>query len=195
MTEPLDVRLETPRLLLALAAPNAVQQVVAYYVENRAHLEPWEPHRPAGWLDETAVRARLAHAREELALDQSLRLLLFARSDGRMIGTCNFTQIVRGPLQACVLGYSLAQREQGKGYMTEALGAAIGLVWSFLRLHRVEASYAPTNERSGRLLRRFGFVVEGYARDYLFTGGVWRDHIRTALTNPEHRWSEPWKPR
>ena len=33
-------------------------------------------------------------------------------------------------------------------------------------------------------LRGLGFVPEGYARDYLFIDGAWRDHIMTALTNP-----------
>lgn len=46
------------------------------------------------------------------------------------------------------------------------------------------ANYVPTNERSGRLLRRLGFTVEGYARDYLFIDGAWRDHVLTSLTNP-----------
>jgi len=40
--------------------------------------------------------------------------------------------------------------------------------------------------RSGKLLRRQGFVVEGYSRDYLRIDGEWQDHIRTALVNP--RW-------
>ena len=46
------------------------------------------------------------------------------------------------------------------------------------------ANYMPINERSGRLLRSLGFQVEGYARDYLYVGGAWRDHVLTALTNP-----------
>ena len=49
----------------------------------------------------------------------------------------------------------------------------------------IQAAYVPANERSGRLLRRLGFTVEGYARDYLYIGGAWRDHIVTARTRPE----------
>ena len=40
--------------------------------------------------------------------------------------------------------------------------------------------YQPNNERSGRLLRSLGFTVEGYARDYLYIDGAWRDHVLTA---------------
>ena len=56
------------------------------------------------------------------------------------------------------------------------------------------ANYIPHNERSGRLLRRLGFMVEGYARDYLFINGAWRDHILTALTNPNPRPPPPARP-
>jgi len=45
------------------------------------------------------------------------------------------------------------------------------------------SSYLPTHERSGRLLRRLGFTVEGYARDYLLLDGEWRDHILTSLVS------------
>jgi ribosomal-protein-alanine N-acetyltransferase len=43
----------------------------------------------------------------------------------------------------------------------------------------------PRNQRSGNLLKRLGFVVEGYARDYLLINDRWEDHILTSLTNPD----------
>ena len=57
---------------------------------------------------------------------------------------------------------------EGAGLMFEALTAAVEYVFAERRLHRIMANYVPTNERSGRLLRRLGFAVEGYARDYLY---------------------------
>ena len=37
---------------------------------------------------------------------------------------------------------------------------------------------------SAALLARLGFVREGLARDYLYIGNAWRDHVLNALTNP-----------
>jgi len=67
----------------------------------------------------------------------------------------------------------------------EAAGAVVTYAFETLRLHRLETSYQPTNERSGRVLRKLGFVVEGYARDYLFLNGAWRDGILAARINPD----------
>jgi ribosomal-protein-alanine N-acetyltransferase len=49
------------------------------------------------------------------------------------------------------------------------------------------AGYVPHNIRSAAVLRRAGFTVEGYARDYILINGRWEDHILTAITNPD--WS------
>jgi len=70
--------------------------------------------------------------------------------------------------------------------MAEALRALIAYAFGELGFHRIMANYIPTNERSGLLLRRLGFVVEGYARDYLEIDGAWRDHVLTSLTNPNY---------
>ena len=68
--------------------------------------------------------------------------------------------------------------------MAEALAGAIDFAFDSLHLHRIEANYMPHNRRSGNTLRRLGFVVEGYARDYLLINGKWEDHILTSLSNP-----------
>jgi ribosomal-protein-alanine N-acetyltransferase len=124
-------------------------------------------------------------AREDFERGRSLKLVMFDinEPDGPVIGECNFTNFIRGPFQACFLGYKIDYRLEGRGLMREALTAAIAFTFDVLRLHRIMANYLPVNERSGRLLRRLGFVVEGYARDYLLIDGEWRDHVLTSLTN------------
>jgi len=101
-----------------------------------------------------------------------------------VLGVCNFTQIARGTMQSCHLGYALAANHEGQGLMREALTAAIDYLFLELELHRIMAGYMPHNERSAGLLARLGFEIEGHARQYLRIDGKWQDHVLTALINP-----------
>ena len=123
-----------------------------------------------------------------------MRLFMFLGE--RVIGSVSFTNVSRGALQGCWLGYSLDGREQGNGYMTEALRAAIPHAFRVLKLHRIMAGYMPRNRRSARVLRRLGFRVEGRARQYLLIAGRWEDHVLTSLVKPDRaaRASEPSSP-
>jgi ribosomal-protein-alanine N-acetyltransferase len=176
----------TERLLVGLPPRDAAARMLAFYAENRAHLDPWSPPHPPGFFTERYWRERIAAWHSEFRAGTSARFVFVERSDasGPIVGHASFTQVVRGPFQACYLGYAIDARREGLGYMTEGLAASIRFVFDEMRLHRVMANYVPTNERSGSVLRRLGFVVEGYARDYLFVGGAWRDHVLTSLTNP-----------
>lgn len=177
--------IRTKRLLLTIPPAEAGARLLNYVEENREHLSRWSPPAPAGYYTEGFWRERLERVRKEFVQDQSLQLVIFERqrASEQVVGVCNFTNFVRGAFQACYLGYSIDYRYEGRGLMFEALGAAVRYVFDELRLHRIMANYVPTNERSGRLLRHLGFTVEGYARDYLFIAGQWRDHVLTSLTN------------
>ena len=186
MESPRDVpNIETERLLLTIPEADAAPRMLAFVEENREHFAPWAPPAPAGYYTEEFWRDYLRMARQQFEQGLAMRLVFFLRDDtaGAVVGDCNFTNFVRGPFQACYLGYKISERAEGRGLMHEALAAGISYAFEGLRLHRIMANYVPTNERSGRLLRRLGFTVEGYARDYLIVGGAWRDHILTALTN------------
>jgi ribosomal-protein-alanine N-acetyltransferase len=177
--------IETERLLLTIPDAGSAPRMLYYVEENREHFAPWAPPEPAGYYTENFWREYFQTARRQFEQDIALRLVFFLRddADGAVLGDCNFSNFVRGPFQACYLGYKISKRAEGRGLMHEALSAAIPYVFETLRLHRIMANYVPTNERSGRLLRQLGFTVEGYARDYLLVGGAWRDHILTSLTN------------
>lgn len=176
--------LQTPRLLMRLAEDGDVPAILAFYEESRAHLAPFEPLRAAEFYSPGFWHAQVRRNQDEFAAGQSLRLFVFAQErPTHVIGSVNFTAMQRGVAQMCSLGYALAAEAQGQGYMAEALGAAIAYVFETLNLHRIQANYMPRNERSGKLLKRLGFVAEGVARDYLQINGQWEDHLLTSLTN------------
>jgi [ribosomal protein S5]-alanine N-acetyltransferase len=185
MTDQSPLTLHTERLLLHLPGPEAAPRMVDYYESNRAHLTPWEPPFPKGMFTNSFWQHRLSQNQQEYVAGQSMRLVLRMRDDprGPIVGLANFTQIVRGAFMACTLGYSVDQDAQGQGLMGEALARALRHVFDELGLHRVMANYMPINERSGRLLRKLGFAIEGYARDYIYINGQWRDHVLTSLVN------------
>jgi len=178
-------RLTTARTQLTIPEPSEAQRVLDYFERNRARLEPVSPPWAEGFFTREYWRRRLVVAREEFFADQSLRLYVSLRDDPAIVGAVSFTQFFRLALQRCVLGYSVDAAHEGTGLLREALDAAIEYVFDELEFHRIEANYIPTNERSGNVLRRLGFHVEGYARDYLFLGGKWRDHVLTARMNPK----------
>jgi ribosomal-protein-alanine N-acetyltransferase len=180
------VRIETQRLVLTLPPPESGARAAVYWRENREHMARWQPPRPPDFETVEFWQERLRRSIAEHEADRSLRLAALDRGheEGPIVGWVSFTELVRGPVQLAWLGYNIDHRRQHQGLMYEALSAALPWVFTNLRLHRVQAGYEPINERSGRILRRLGFVVEGYARDYIFTAGAWRDQILTALVNP-----------
>ncbi|RKE36973.1 [SSU ribosomal protein S5P]-alanine acetyltransferase [Paraburkholderia sp. BL23I1N1] len=175
----------TARLVLRAASERYACDLQAYYLENREHLQPWEPLRPSGFFEADAIAQRLRLMEQHNAAGNALYLLVHRPESGEVIGDCNFTNIVRGPFQACHLGFSIAKQAEGQGLMRESLTFAIEHVFKNLKLHRIMANYQLENTRSARLLERIGFEREGQARSYLKINGSWADHVLTSLLNPE----------
>lgn len=192
--------LTTQRLVLHLPDVSHSTAVAEFYRENSGHFARWDPPRPSDFTSASYWRNRLREYRDEQVAGQAVRFFARWRADllpteeplgsgeidssTNVVAAINFTQIARGPFLSCSLGYAVDHRFEGQGVMFEALTACLDHIFDVERLHRVSAGYLPINERSGRLLRRLGFVVEGYSRDYLFIDGAWRDHVLTALINP-----------
>jgi ribosomal-protein-alanine N-acetyltransferase len=181
--------IETQRLTIRVPQIADVPEVIRYYRDNRLHLQPFSPAfapdflEVATWLEQVSARAR------ELEAGDAFRAFLFEREfPARVLGNINLTQVHRGAFHSCVLGYNLAESEQGKGYMTEAVRGAVAFAFGVWKLHRVAASYMPRNNRSAAVLQRCGFQIDGHAPAYLFINGRWEDHVLTSIINP--RWGE-----
>lgn len=189
--------IETPRLSLRLLEAGEEKIGISYYKNNLEHLKATGPVFPEDFFSEPFWTKQIEKNRHEFKHDQSLRMFLFekggadsSRDHGNFrqaAGHVSFAGILRGAAQFCYLGYGLAQNKVGQGYMSEILPAAISYAFNEMSLHRIMANYLPTNERSARLLKKLGFNIEGYARDYLLLNGSWQDHILSSLIN--HRWN------
>lgn len=154
-----------------------------FYAVNEAHLQKWSPAVPKGHHALDSWKRRLEE--REIEFENGLSVHFIGTDDGEthVIGGCSLSNIVRGVFQACHMGYSVAKRYEGQGYMKKIVSHAIGYAFNDMKLHRIMANHMPENERSAALLQSLGFEREGYARDYLLINGRWEDHVLNALIN------------
>lgn len=181
------IQIETKRTTLQVLPSSCSERLLKYRVRNRERLAPWEPLRYSSYYTNNECRNALEANQLGFSQGKSICLWGIHNDTSDLVGSCNFTNIVRGPFQACFLGFSVDADYEGGGYMQEMLEPAITYVFEVTGLHRVMANYMPSNIRSAHLLKKLGFEQEGFARSYLKINGRWEDHVLTARVNPVHR--------
>lgn len=180
--------IDTERLRLRLLGAEHASICAAYALRNKDFHAASAPRRTDEFYSSEYWAKRLAGSVQRFNQGTSIEFFIFDRlDDGVVLGECAFDGFAFGVFQACYLGYNLDARQTGNGYMHEALSAALDYVFSEVHIHRVMANYMPTNQPSANVLKRLGFRIEGYAREYLQLNGIWQDHILTALHRNE--WS------
>ena len=174
--------IKTERGILKILEEHQADLLYDYVNTEKKFLSDWEPQRPDSYYELDACRQRIKEIRKSFLTDEGIAFFFLNHSQTKIIGYSNFSHIVRGAFQACYLGYSLAESEQGKGLMNEALTAGIEYMHKEQSIDRIMANYMPRNKASESVLQRLGFEKEGLARNYLKIAGQWEDHILTALT-------------
>ncbi len=178
--------IETERLVLAIPSIPEAERMCLYQVKNEAHFARFTPPKSPRFNTVSYWEDVMRSCAEERRAGTAVRLALFDKRDpdGPILGTCALSNILYGPYRGAILGFGIDGDQQGRGLMSEAVRATLTYAFDTLKLHRVTANHLPTNERSAQLLRKVGFVVEGYARDYLFIDGKFRDHVLNSFPNP-----------
>jgi [ribosomal protein S5]-alanine N-acetyltransferase len=174
------VALQGERIMLRHLDADDAPALLAFMNENRDFLEQWEPAHEEGFLTLDAQAADIEAAAADAAADRRHAFGIFL--DSELVGRIALSQIFRGIFQNAYLGYSIAERWNGQGLGTEAVGVAMEFAFGELGLHRVQAAVMPRNIGSIRVLEKNGFREEGYAVGYLCINGVWEDHRIFART-------------
>ena len=146
---------------------------------NREWLAPWEAADPTG----AATASFGAWAREQRRKGRHATALSLVLEIGRdrFAGQIVASPIVYESARTASVGYWIAHRHAGHGYMPLALALLTDYLIFELALHRVEVNIRPENGASVRVVEKLGFVEEGVARGLLFIDGAWRDHRCFAL--------------
>ena len=114
------LQLQSSRLIIRHGQPKDISAILAYYRDNQAHLAPFEPLKPSAFYTRSYWEESLDQRLLDTQEGRSLRLFVFLRElPDVLIGTINFNNCMRGVFQSCTLGYSLSEKAQGHGYMTD----------------------------------------------------------------------------
>ncbi len=172
-------RIETERLVLTVLDKESAAKVTRFLTENRELFSQYEPEKKEVFYTTVYQEYVLDCEYRAMSEKKYVRYYAFRKEDisqKKVIGTVSFGQLRPFPYSSGIVGYKVAEEEQGKGYGTEMVAAAVEWAFPYFGLHRLEAYVLEDNYASARLLEKCGFTQEGFCRSNLKVNGKWRDH-------------------
>ncbi len=158
----------------------------ALRLRDRSLIQRWDPSSTLTWQQRHSPQQWAAHrhllnraARQGAALPFAITI------NGRFAGQVTVGGVVRGPLHSGWIGYWVDSAAGGHGVATAAAALATAHTLSVGELHRLEATVAPANVASQKVLTHLGYRQEGLLKRYLDIDGGWLDHQLWALTREE----------
>ena len=161
----IPIRFEADRLILRRYEPGDGPMYFAVGQKNRQHLQPFEAGNiilSAKSLEEAEIIVR------ELSVDWIARNSFFMGAFDKK--TLEFIAqiyvgVVNWELPEFEIGYFVDVDHQGRGYVTEAVKAALGFIFDNLHAQRVCLHTRDTNLPSQHVAERCGFTLEGHIRE------------------------------
>ncbi len=141
--------------------PEDASELFALVDANRSYLRQWLP-----WLDSNqTIDDSLNFIRT--CLDQAQAKNEFVSAiydDAELVGLIGL-HATNWANRSSVIGYWLAEPQQGKGIITCACKAILNYGFTTLNLNRIEIACATQNFRSQAVAKRLGITYEGTLRD------------------------------
>lgn len=155
-------------------------------VQDEHLIARWDATSELSWHDRHSRAAWVAHRRMlRIGARRGEVVPMAITVDGEFAGQVTLGGIQRGALRSGWVGYWVHSRFQGKGVATAAVAMLVAHGFGPVGLHRIEATIAPENVSSRRVVEHLGFRLEGHLMRYLDIDGSWHDHLLYAMTVEE----------
>jgi [ribosomal protein S5]-alanine N-acetyltransferase len=162
-----------------------VESMLSFEQENKEFFRDFSPLQKDDFYTIQAQSERVERTKRRMENDEYYAFGVFLNDTNELIGNISLSDVIRGPLQCCYIGYSLSKKYNGRGYTTEAVNLAVEYAFEELKLHRVEAGVMLHNIASMRVLEKAGFHKEGIFLKNVKINGKWEDHQHYAIINPD----------
>ncbi|MBU3192164.1 GNAT family N-acetyltransferase [Clostridium bowmanii] len=160
---------------IGVLTPGDVEEILDYQLRNREFLRRFEPSRDEGFYTLVTQKRILTESYKQFIMGTGVNFGIY--KSNKIIGKIKISNIVMGVFKNAFIGYSMDEKQQGMGYMKEAVKLVVEYAFEELELHRIEATTLMDNEKSQRVLKSCGFKELGISEKYLYINGEWRDHI------------------
>ncbi|MGG2063360.1 GNAT family N-acetyltransferase [Bacillus sp. S14(2024)] len=177
------MELKGSRVLVKILEDNDAEKLLDLELKNRDFFQTYTPLRECDFYTLEGQLDRIRKNKEKKDLDELYSFGIYVIETEELIGNITLTEVLRGPLQSCYIGYYLDKNHNGKGYMTEAVRLVVSYAFNELKLHRLEAGVMPHNTGSIKVLEKSGFHKEGIAKQNVKINGRWEDHQVLAIVN------------
>ncbi|WP_461207753.1 GNAT family N-acetyltransferase [Clostridium sp. DL1XJH146] len=167
-------RLKGENVELKVLTPEDAEDMLRYYTRNRKFLEPYEPVREEDFYTYEYQKRTLVEGYKQFINNTSIAFGIY--KNRQLIGKIRISNIVLGSFKNAFIGYSIDEKEQGNGYMKEAVSLTLDYSFNDIELHRIEATTLIDNIKSQRVLKACGFEEVGISKKYLYINGKWQDH-------------------
>lgn len=148
---------------------------------DEAWLRPVEPTTALPWVEAHSPESWGATFRNLRQLARQGIVVPFAiEVDGAFAGQVTIGNIQHGAVSEAWIGYWVHSAYMGHGVGTVACALGVDHAFGRIGLHRLTATFLPTNRASAAILMRNGFHEEGFLRGNLHIDGAWRDHCFVA---------------
>lgn len=148
--------------------------------QNKHYWTIFEPRQEASFYTVSIQQQKIRESLYQMRDRREYNFGIYDAQTSRLIGHISLYGIKRLPFSSGFIGYSIDERNSGRGIGSEAVGLVTNFAFERVALHRIEAYVSPRNEGSIIVLERSGYQREGLLRKLLFINGVWEDHYMYA---------------
>ena len=167
--------LKTERLFLRLLQKEDVPEIFRIARKNPeiTKFMSWDPPKK---IEET--QAFFDEGKKEFKKGKLVRWGIFLEKEFcGIVGLEGVTRQQRAwKFDKAELGYWLALKFQGQGFMTEATRVVLQFGFEKLALHKIMAGAVSENITSQRVIEKLGFRFIGVRKEHFFRHGKWWDH-------------------
>jgi len=181
------MKLEGNNIYIRFLEEGDAEAVLDLQLRNKEFFQKYVSTRSNEFYTLEVQKQLIKSNNEQSKRDEKYSFGIFEKDTDALIGNIALTEVFRGPLQSCYIGYYLDLECNGNGYMTEAVSLAVKFGFEEIKLHRIEAGVMPHNLRSMRVLEKAGFVKEGIARKNVNINGKWEDHQVLAILDEDYK--------